>query len=170
MSHHTSKKAVSKYKRPAGTHHRLPAWFVLLICVVMLTLSFWIWLTRQSRSAKQDALTVTFQVDVNHADVMTLAGLPGLGMAMGQRIIDYRQTHGRFEQPGDLTRVSGIGNAKLLQLQPWIYCGPCVAATVPAVTPPVDSDANPSSDAKKSGSPIGELPLLESSTLPGDVQ
>jgi len=49
------------------------------------------------------------QVDLNQATTAELERLPEIGPSMAQRIIEYRQTHGRFERPTDLLNVPGIG-------------------------------------------------------------
>lgn len=48
-------------------------------------------------------------VDINRAGVAELQTLPGIGPARAQAIVDHRETHGPFAQPGDLRAVSGIG-------------------------------------------------------------
>lgn len=52
-------------------------------------------------------------IDVNNADQAELETLPGIGPAIAQRIIDWRETNGRFGSVDDLLAVSGIGE-KLL--------------------------------------------------------
>jgi competence protein ComEA len=51
------------------------------------------------------------KVNLNTADSAALESLPGIGPALAQRIVDYRQTHGPFERIEDLMQVSGIGEA-----------------------------------------------------------
>jgi competence protein ComEA len=48
-------------------------------------------------------------VNINTADAATLETLPGIGPALAQRILDFRQASGPFEQSEDLMDVSGIG-------------------------------------------------------------
>ncbi|GAA1692518.1 hypothetical protein GCM10009808_07070 [Microbacterium sediminicola] len=52
-------------------------------------------------------------VNLNTADIAALDTLPGIGPAIAQRIIDWREDNGRFTSVEDLLAVSGIG-AKLL--------------------------------------------------------
>ncbi|MDN4596261.1 ComEA family DNA-binding protein [Leifsonia virtsii] len=48
-------------------------------------------------------------VNLNTATQAELEGLPRIGPALAQRIVDWRQANGRFAQPSDLLKVSGIG-------------------------------------------------------------
>jgi competence protein ComEA len=49
-------------------------------------------------------------VNVNTATLEQLESLPGIGPALGQRIVDYREEHGPFHTVDDLLNVSGIGD------------------------------------------------------------
>lgn len=51
------------------------------------------------------------KVNINTADSAALESLPGIGPALAQRIIDYRQTQGQFERIEDVMEISGIGDA-----------------------------------------------------------
>lgn len=62
-------------------------------------------------------------IDVNRADLGELDLLPGIGPALGQRIIDYRTEHGPFASVDDLTKVSGIGPRTLDRLRPLVTLG-----------------------------------------------
>lgn len=57
-------------------------------------------------------------VDLNAADAATLETLPGIGPALAERILAWREEHGRFAAVEDLLDVSGIGDAKFADLQP----------------------------------------------------
>ena len=56
-------------------------------------------------------------VNINTADVEGLKKLKGIGPAMAQRIIDYREANGSFQTPEDIMQVKGIGKAKYAKLK-----------------------------------------------------
>ena len=51
-------------------------------------------------------------VNINTADAKELATLKGIGAALSQRIIDYRNEHGAFKSIDEIKNVSGIGEKK----------------------------------------------------------
>lgn len=62
-------------------------------------------------------------INVNEAPLSELDLLPGIGPALGGRIIAYREEHGAFSQISDLENVSGIGPRTLDKLRPLITLG-----------------------------------------------
>ena len=56
-------------------------------------------------------------VNINTAGIDELKKLKGIGPAMAQRIIDYREANGAFQRPEDLQKVKGIGKAKFAKLE-----------------------------------------------------
>jgi competence protein ComEA len=56
-------------------------------------------------------------INLNTATLDQLETLPGIGPALGQRIIDHREQHGPFQSVEDLLDVSGIGEKRLADLQ-----------------------------------------------------
>ncbi len=63
------------------------------------------------------ATTAAGPVSLSSADSGALDGLPGIGPATAQKIIDYRNEHGPFLSVDDLVDVPGIGPAKLEALR-----------------------------------------------------
>ncbi len=51
-------------------------------------------------------------VNINTADAQQLQALPGIGPAISERIIQYRQAHGPFKTTEDIKKVQGIGDKK----------------------------------------------------------
>ncbi len=56
-------------------------------------------------------------VDVNTADSAALDALPGIGPVLAERIVTWRQEHGRFTSVDELGEVSGIGPTLLGRLR-----------------------------------------------------
>ena len=71
-------------------------------------------------TASAGAGTADSPVDLNTATVAQLDALPGVGPVLAQRIVDWRTEHGRFDTVNDLSKVSGIGEAKLTDLKPLV--------------------------------------------------
>lgn len=59
-------------------------------------------------------------VNLNMASLEQLETLPGIGPALGQRILDYRTGHGSFSSVDQLDDVSGIGTVIFARLKPLV--------------------------------------------------
>jgi len=51
------------------------------------------------------------EININTGSLSDLDSLPGIGPAIGQRIIDWREANGGFEVVEDLKKVKGIGDS-----------------------------------------------------------
>ena len=59
-------------------------------------------------------------LDLNTATLAQLDGLPGVGPVLAQRILDWRNEHGRFTSADELQEVSGVGPKKFESLKPHV--------------------------------------------------
>ena len=57
------------------------------------------------------------KVNINTATQNELDELPGIGPAIAQRIIEYREENGNFQKIEDLQNVKGIGDAKYEEIK-----------------------------------------------------
>jgi len=64
------------------------------------------------------------RIDINSADAQQLQDLPGVGPVLAERILAYRQEHGRFISVEQLQEVPGIGASKLAQMVEHAVAGP----------------------------------------------
>jgi competence protein ComEA len=56
-------------------------------------------------------------ININTADQAALDSLPGIGPALAQRIIQYREKNGPYKVPEDIKNVSGIGEKRFENLK-----------------------------------------------------
>ena len=102
-------------------------WILLAMSVIFLLLVGVLYLRASAvadgvdytiSAARQTKEPVTPQalapLDINTADVESLQTLNGIGPALAQRIIDYRDKNGPFRSLEDLLQVKGIGESTLV--------------------------------------------------------
>lgn len=64
----------------------------------------------------QSSATGSNLVDLNTAGVAELDALPRVGPVLAQRIIDWRDSHGRFSSVDELREIAGIGSSVFADL------------------------------------------------------
>jgi competence protein ComEA len=57
------------------------------------------------------------KININTASAGELEALPGIGPALAQRIVDYRQSAGPFQRLEDIKKVKGIGDGIFAQIK-----------------------------------------------------
>lgn len=62
-------------------------------------------------------------ININTADATLLTTLPGIGETRAAAIIAYRDAHGSFMKPEDITKVSGIGQSTYEKFKDQITTG-----------------------------------------------
>lgn len=60
------------------------------------------------------------KVNINTADSAELQSIPGIGPSKADRIIEYRDTQGRFNTIEDIKNISGIGNKTFESIKKYI--------------------------------------------------
>ncbi len=75
----------------------------------------------QVRTVQSSEAPQAERVELNRATREELMSLPGIGPALADRILDYRQSSGPFQYPSDLMYVSGIGTRTYEALKDLVY-------------------------------------------------
>ncbi|NOS85058.1 MAG: hypothetical protein HOP31_07945 [Ignavibacteria bacterium] len=66
----------------------------------------------ENNAKERRSLKPGVKVNINTALAADLLELPGIGQVMAERIIEYRETNGKFSSPEELKKVKGIGDKK----------------------------------------------------------
>lgn len=69
---------------------------------------------------RMSPLPMSMHLDPNEANWVELAQLDGIGEALAMRIVEDRETNGRYQTLDDLDRVKGIGPKTLERLRPYL--------------------------------------------------
>lgn len=94
---------------------------LVFIVVIVLFNVYDITIDKQSYYTHQDIESMKAEkVNINTADIATLCSLKGVGVSTAESIIEYRNTHGEFENIEQIMLVSGIGETDFIILAPHI--------------------------------------------------
>jgi competence protein ComEA len=94
---------------------------VLALFSALLALSLAAPAAAQGQGAKTTAASAPAQpVDLNRAGAAELTTVPGIGKALAQRIVEFREEHGPFERVEDLMKVKGIGEKSFAKIRPHV--------------------------------------------------
>ncbi len=74
---------------------------------------------RHRRSSRSHKAPPAETVDLNHADESTLEELPGVGPALAERIVAFRELNGPFASLTDLLDVNGMSDSRLEEISPY---------------------------------------------------
>jgi competence protein ComEA len=153
---------------------RSAQWTVaVLLMAVLLFFGTHLW-GGGSRPTQPDESTL--RLDINVADSKELMELPGVGPALAERIVAHRQKHGPFKNVDELTKVAGLGPAKLARLRAHVVVGDTSPSRNTTRSPePAGSNAavKPRTKSKKEEALAGktinvnQADLVELQKLPG---
>jgi comEA protein len=73
-----------------------------------------------STVVRQNEAFVLRPININKASAVDFDKLPGIGMGLAQRIIDYRAKQGNFTSTEDIKNVSGIGEKKFQVIEKYL--------------------------------------------------
>lgn len=71
-------------------------------------------------AANNENPKINGKININTATAEQLTSLPGIGKVKAEAIVVYRQEHGKFTSPAELTEVKGIGEKTLENVLPYI--------------------------------------------------
>lgn len=73
-----------------------------------------------TKSSYNGVIPTDGRLNINSATKEELSMLPGIGDSLSERIIEYREKNGPFENITDLTKVKGIGTKLLESIRQYI--------------------------------------------------
>ena len=91
--------------------------WALVVIAGVVTLSQPVAFSAPKADVKADFAASTKLVNINKASLEELQAIRGIGPALAERVVKYREDNGRFEKVEDLVKVRGIGEAKFEKIK-----------------------------------------------------
>ncbi len=126
--------------------------FLVIGLIIINIKSISSYLDADSTSTVQDSINKVIEIsktplkiNINTADIETLAELPGIGPAKAEAIYSYRQENGEFSSLTELVNIKGIGTKTLAKLLPFLVIIGDSSEVYASVAEEVGSEDNVSS-------------------------
>lgn len=84
-------------------------WLMPVLLLSLIAFQPSVTFAKQAEAANAAAV---IKVNLNKANLEELESIRGVGPALAERIVAYRDENGQFKSPEDLMSVKGIGQAK----------------------------------------------------------
>ena len=93
-----------------------------LVTVLGLVVALWVVygnsaMAQAPKPVKPSAQVVTEPIHINKASADELQAIKGVGPALAERIMNYRDANGSFKTVDELKEVKGIGDAKFEKIK-----------------------------------------------------
>ena len=92
--------------------------FTVILCAIALTMSGCYRPTADQRRLRSDIASNA--ININTATTEELTTIPNIGEKLAERIVEFRETNGRFERPEDLLLVPGISDKRFRDIRSMI--------------------------------------------------
>ena len=109
---------------------RKAGWILLAVTAMFIVLTCLCFIPRiipnEALTPTQNHATIpgeNTRININTASALQLQALPGIGPALSDAIVQYREQHGPFQKVGDLILVPGIGQGRLENILDQITIG-----------------------------------------------
>jgi competence protein ComEA len=92
------------------------------ICLVALALAVAVGaaLAAEADDAGTADGAAVLRIDINKASAVELTAIPGVGNALAQRIVAFREKEGPFRRVEDLLKIKGIGEKSFQKMRPHV--------------------------------------------------